>query len=114
MLIRTLMITAVGFFAITVPSFADRPGGGCIEFDTVIASVPALISNDGIANSIIHKLSNAEAAFMAGDTNASVGVLIALDHEITAQSGKGLDDLAAGTLQADVQGLIEYVMNPDE
>lgn len=51
--------------------------------------------------------------FIAGNVNASVGILIALDHEIMAQAGQGIDVQSAEVLQGDVQNLLLYVANPD-
>ncbi len=111
----TAVLVPVAFLVMAAfPAWADRPGGGCIVFDTVIAEVPSLVSNDGIENSITQKLENAEGAFMAGDIGASLGILMALDNEIVAQTGKGIGLQSAGVLRGDIQGLIAYVTNPQD
>jgi hypothetical protein len=51
---------------------------------------------------------------MAGEIGASLGILMALDNEIVAQTGKGIALESAGVLRRDVQDLIAYVTNPQD
>jgi hypothetical protein len=111
---RVVLVSVAFFVMAAFPSWADRPGGGCIVFESVIGTVPILVSDHGIENSITQKLTNAEGAFMAGQTGASVGILMALDNEIVAQTDKGIGLQSAEVLRGDIQDLIAYVTNPKE
>ena len=57
-----------------------------------------LIDNQGIKNSLIKKLENAQAALGRGQPNVAKNILGAFVNEVQAQSGKHINATAASTL----------------
>jgi len=66
------------------------------------------IKNAGLANSLLAKLDAAAAARARGQCNVAANIYQAFIHEVAAQSGKGIDAVAAAILIADAQYLIAH------
>jgi hypothetical protein len=62
--------------------------------------------NKGIKNSIEQKLNNAFKAFKKGNANAAISLLNATKNEIEAQSGKGINQQIALTLESYIDNLV--------
>ncbi len=66
------------------------------------------IKNDGKARSLLAKLDAAAKAFAAGNCNTAANIYEAFIHELNAQSGKGIDAIAAQIMIGDAQYLIAH------
>lgn len=66
------------------------------------------IKNAGLANSLLAKLGAAAAARARGQCNVAANIYQAFIQEVAAQSGKGIDAVAAAILIADAQYLIAH------
>lgn len=64
-----------------------------------------LIDNEGIKNSLVQKLKNAEKKLNQNQTKAAVNILRALINEIKAQSGKHINSGIAAILIEDVKSV---------
>jgi 2',3'-cyclic-nucleotide 2'-phosphodiesterase (5'-nucleotidase family) len=67
------------------------------------------IDNAGVANSLLQKLENAQAALDKGQTGAAVNKLEAFINEATAQSGQHVAPDAAALLVADARWVIAHM-----
>ena len=95
---RVLMATLFAAFVgvmLVLPATAQELHG--CQMETTISAVRAcvehahaegLIDNQGIANSLLMKLTVAQAALDRGDTPAAINALQAFARETTAQAGK--------------------------
>jgi hypothetical protein len=64
------------------------------------------IKNAGLAGSLLSKLTAAATARVAGNCFTAANIYQAFINELNAQSGKGVDPIAAANLIADAQFLI--------
>jgi hypothetical protein len=82
-------------------TFTDTKRG--LTFDQLATLVrqyhqDGLIDNQGLSNSLISKLENAQAALRRGQPNVAKNVLRAFINEVQAQSGKHINAIAADAL----------------
>ena len=68
-----------------------------------------MITNQGIVNSLIQKLNNAEETNQRGQKNAAQNILDALLNEIDAQTDKHILKDAVEILKQDIQFLKEHL-----
>lgn len=78
------------------------------------ALVDGAIRNEGIANSILAKLGNAEMKRDQGDYPAAMGLLRALDHFLAISAGHQVDATFAQHLSARVQDVMRLFVWPQE
>jgi hypothetical protein len=80
--------------------------------ESIIQDVNELVASGAIkanlANSLIAKLEAAAAARARGNCNAAGNIYRAFEHEVEAQSGKGIDPAAAAILIGDADYLIAH------
>jgi hypothetical protein len=77
-----------------------------IKQDVNLFLAAGMIKNNGIANSLLAKLSAAAAARAAGDCGTAANIYGAFINELQAQSGEGVDATAANIMIGDAQYLI--------
>ncbi|MEA2023835.1 MAG: bifunctional metallophosphatase/5'-nucleotidase, partial [Actinomycetota bacterium] len=72
-----------------------------------------LITNTGLYNSLVKKVSGAVAAFEDGKANAAAGKMRALGNEVAAQAGKKIDADAAAELLKDIESYLAHPADSD-
>jgi hypothetical protein len=78
-----------------------------IKDDVTLLYAAGLITKQGIVNSLLAKLDAAKAARERGQCDTAANIYRAFIDEVTAQSGKAIDPLAAAALIGDAQYLID-------
>lgn len=101
-------------FLVLAPTTAayNASGQQTITFDGLQALIADLaaageISGDGIVNSLLAKVVNAQASYESGQINAATNQLNALRNQLSAQRGNNIGETAFLALDAAVLQLIE-------
>ncbi|MEH7545561.1 MULTISPECIES: hypothetical protein [Bacillaceae] len=69
-----------------------------VDFNSLSRLTRSFVSEDGVANSLIEKLQAAKEAEYRGNMKAKENILKAYVNELSAQSGKSIDEQQAKIL----------------
>lgn len=75
--------------------------------DIINAFTLGLINNQGIVNSLIKKLDNAETSLKKGNTRSVLSILNAFKNEVKAQSGKHITKEIEDILSGDIDFIVQ-------